>query len=113
MADRQRKKSKKEEEAKKEEERKKAKELEAKRHDAEDTFEYLKLFAIDIGTEVYRYANREPTNFLLICCLIMLLYVNWRIGSLQNQVYYLQQAQEESAAQRHQEYLQTLKDLLM
>lgn len=82
VADRQRKKAMQEEDAKKEEERKKAKELEAKRHDADDWFEYIKLFAIDIGTEIYRYANREPTNFMLICILIMLFYVNWRIGSL-------------------------------
>ena len=56
VADRERKKAQAEEEAKKEEERKKAKELEAKRHDAEDWFEYVKLFVIDIGTEVIRYA---------------------------------------------------------
>ena len=82
IADRERKQAMKEEEAKKEEERKKAKELEAKRHDAEDMLEYLKLFAIDIGTLVMRYAQEEPTNFLLICILVMLLYVNWHIGSL-------------------------------
>lgn len=82
VADRERKKAMKEEEAKKEEEQKKAKELEAKRHDAEDWLEYVKLFAIDIGTEVYRYANREPTNFLLILIFIMLFVLNWRIGSL-------------------------------
>jgi len=52
VADRERKKVKKEEDAKKEEEKRKAKELEAKRHDAEDWFEYAKLFMIDVGTEV-------------------------------------------------------------
>ena len=82
VADRERKKAMKEEEAKKEEEQKKAKELEAKRHDAEDWLEYVKLFAIDIGTEVHRYANREPTNFLLILIFLMLFMINWRIGSL-------------------------------
>lgn len=49
IADQQRKKAMKEEDAKKEEERKKAKELEAKRHDAEDWIEYVKLLAVDIG----------------------------------------------------------------
>ncbi len=89
VADRERKKAQAEEEAKKEEERKKAKELEAKRHDAEDWFEYVKLFVIDIGTEVIRFAQREPTNFLLILIFMMLLLINWRIGSLQSQIYYL------------------------
>ena len=89
VADRERKKAQQEEDAKKEEEQKKAKELEAKRHDAEDNLEYVKLFAVDIGTEIYRYANREPTNFLLICIVFMLLIINWRIGSLQSQIYYL------------------------
>ena len=56
VADRERQKVKMEEEAKREEERKKAKELEAKRHNAEDWLEYLKLLAFDIGTEVQRYA---------------------------------------------------------
>ena len=51
-ADRERKKANAQEDAKKEEEIKLAKELEAKRHDAEDWLEYVKLFAIDIGTEV-------------------------------------------------------------
>mmetsp|Transcript_19911 Transcript_19911/g.26874 ORF Transcript_19911/g.26874 Transcript_19911/m.26874 type:complete len:140 (-) Transcript_19911:158-577(-) len=82
VADRERKKAQKEEEAKKEEERRKAKELEAKRHDAEDWFEYLKLFAVDIGTAVTQYAQKEPTNFLLILIFFMLFYVNWRLGSL-------------------------------
>ena len=95
VADRERKKAMKEEDDKKEEEQKKAKELEAKRHDAEDWFEYVKLFAIDIGTEVYRYANREPTNFILILIFMMLFMISWRIGTLQSQVYYLQQAQTE------------------
>ena len=82
VAERERKKATKVEDEKKEEEQKKAKELEAKRHDAEDKFEYVKLLAIDIGTEVYRYANREPTNFLLICIFTMLLLISWRIGTL-------------------------------
>ena len=90
VADRERKKAKQEEEAKKEEEQKKAKELEAKRHDAEDWFEYVKLFAVDIGTEIYRYASREPTNFMLILIMLMLLVISWRIGSVQSQIYYLQ-----------------------
>jgi len=63
--------------------------LEAKRHDAKDKLEYARLLVMDIGTTVYRYAQREPTNFLLICIFFMLFYINWRIGSLQNQVYYL------------------------
>lgn len=50
VADRERKKAMKEVEAKKEEEKKKAKELEAKRHEAEDWIEYMRLFAVDIGT---------------------------------------------------------------
>ena len=95
VADRQLRKAQKEEEAKKEEERKKAKELEAKRHEAEDWIEYIKLFAIDISTAVTLYAQRQPTNFLLILIFFMLFYVNWRIGSLQNQVYYLQESQNE------------------
>ena len=76
IADKERKQQQKVEEAKQEEERRKAKELEAKRHDAEDWIEYLKLFAIDIATLVMRYAENEPTNFLIICVLLMLLYVN-------------------------------------
>lgn len=84
VADRQLRKQQKEEEAKKEEERRKAKELEAKRHEAEDWQQYVKLAAIDLFTIVQLYAKRQPTNFLLIIIGCILLYANWRIGSLQN-----------------------------
>jgi len=82
VADRERKKVQKEEIAKQDEEKRKAKELEAKRHDAEDWIEWTKLFMIDIGTEVQRYAHAEPTNFLLILICFMLFITNWRLGSL-------------------------------
>ena len=84
VADRQLRKQQKEEEAKKEEERRKAKELEAKRHEAEDWQQYVKLAAIDLFTIVQLYAKPQPTNFLLIIIGCILLYANWRIRSLQN-----------------------------
>ena len=104
VADRQLRKIQKEEEAKKEEERKKAKELEAKRHDAEDWVEFIKLCAVDISTAVQLYANKNPTNFLLILVFMMLLCVNWRIGTLQSQVYYVQESQNQQ--------LEELRDML-
>lgn len=112
VADRERKKAMKEEDDKKEEEQKKAKELEAKRHDAEDWLEYVKLFAIDIGTEVQRYANREPTNFILILIFMMLFMISWRIGTLQSQVYYLQQAQTEQSSVDQEEMRKLIKELM-
>ena len=56
VAERDQRKRMKEEEAKQEEERKKAKEMEGKRHDAQDNLEYVKLLASDIFAAIYFYA---------------------------------------------------------
>ena len=49
--------------------------------------ETVMFFATDLFSFLHKQATESPTQFMIGCILVLLFWMNWRLGSMQNRLY--------------------------